>query len=509
MVKMGRAEALRELITGRRLQQITVKRGLVSRKEEKGQQTTSMVWSDRQPHPANMSKYNDLNRDSEVETAITTLTGMIAGVGFYTEMGKEENPDNPNKKAIDAYAEKINLDEKASTIVRVRFEKGFCPVERLADGDLKLLPPETFYVWKKPTGEVYKYTQEITEGNPIASWDKDELKNVILFVRKETPSNPYGQAIVEPIAERIEQRREMAEDVPDVIHKYGYPFRVWEADTDAIMDEAFNQATAREIDEDIFLGNVPKDALRIHSETLDPRINFTEYVTHNDEQIAEGLFAPLLLYLRNATEASAKTILEAIDRYVQGEQRYIKRRFEKYLFEPLVGKPTPRLIWGSPRTGLEDVDLDGVAKLYEVGALLFPQVQDLIKKLGLPIIDQPKQQPTPNITGPPIVQVPQELRTSLSVIEGSFRAHQLTAEEALKHAGAAVSTHIARLRAGYIRILEAGGVPIKGKLSPESEDHFKLMRNELMNEFYQRIIPTGAKLADESIGRKFTVIVDG
>jgi hypothetical protein len=507
MVKMGRASALRELITGKRLQVITAKRGLVTHREQKGKITSGMTWADRQPHPKNMDKYDDLNNDSEVETAITTLTGMIAGVGFYTEMGEDDKPDHPSKKAVDAYAEKINLDEKLSTAVRVMLGKGNCPIERLKDGDLNILPPETFYVWKHPTGEIYKYTQEITTGNPIATWSGDEMKNIIRFIRKETPSTPYGVAMVEPIAERIEQRREMAEDVPNVIHKYGYPFRVWEADTNAIMDQVFNQATNREVDEDVFLGNVPKDSLRIHSETLDPRINFTEYVRHNDEQIAEGLFAPLVLYLRNATEASAKTILEAIETYTQGEQRYIKRRVERFLFEPLVGKPTPRLVWGSPRTGVEDLTMADVAQLYQVSALSFPQVQDLIKKLGVPIMDQP-QQTTPPDTGPPVVQVPQELRTSLSVIEGSFRAHQLTAEEALKHAGAAVSTHIARLRAGYIRMLEAGGIPIKGKLSPESEDHFKLMRNELMNEFYQRIIPTGVKLANESAGKKFTVIVD-
>ena len=503
---MGRASALRELITGKRLQQITAKRGFVTHREQKGQITSRMTWNDRQSHPANMAKYDDLNRDSEVETAITTLTGMIAGVGIYTEMGKDEKPDHPNRKAVDAYAENINLDEKLMTSVRVMLGKGFCPLERLSDGNLNLLPPETFYVWKHPTGEIYKYTQELTIGSPIATWQDNDLKNIIRFVRKETTSTPYGVALADPIAERIEQRREMSEDVPNIIHKYGYPFRVWESETSEIGKVVYDAATEREVDEDIFLENVPKDTVRIHSETLDPRINFTEYVTHNDEQIAEGLFAPLMLYLRNATEASAKTILEAIDRYVQGEQRYIKRRVERYLFEPLVGKPTPRLVWGSPRTGLEDVDLDGVAHLYEVGALSFPQVQDLIKKLGLPLLDLPQQAPPP--AAAPTAQVPQELRTSLSAIESGFRAHQLTAEEALKHAGAAVGTHMNRMRSDAIRGLEASGVQTHGKLSPESEDHFKLMRNELMHEFYQRIIPTGVKIADEGTGKRFTVIVE-
>ncbi len=504
---MGRTSALRELITGKkRLQQITARRGAVNRREQKGQLSTSMTWTDRQPHPARMTDYEELNRDSEVETAITTLTGMIAGVGFYTEMGEDENPEHPNKSAVDAYAEKTNLDEKLMMAVRVMLGKGNCPIERLRDGDLKILPPETFYVWKHPTSEIYKYTQEITSGSPIATWEGDDLNNIIRFVRKETPGNPYGVALADPIADRLETRKDMTEDLPDVIHKYGYPFRVWESETGAIGKVVYDAATNREVDEDIFLDNVPKDTVRIHSETLDPRINFTEYVRHNDEQIAEGLFAPLVLYLRNATEASAKTILEAIENYTQGEQRYIKRRVERFLFEPLVGKPIPRLVWGSPRTGVEDLTMADVASLYQVGALSFPQVQDLIKKLGVPIMDQPQQAPPPTATTP--AQVPKELRTSLSAIESGFKVHQLTAEEALKHAGATISTHINRLRSEAIRSLETSGIQTRGKLSPESEDHFKLMRNELMHEFYQRIIPTGVKIADESTGKRFTVIVE-
>jgi hypothetical protein len=503
---MGRTQALRELITGKKLQQITARRGAVTRREQKGQLSTSMTWTDRQPHPARMGDYEELNRDSEVETAITTLTGMIAGVGFYTEMGEGENPKHPNKSAVDAYAEKINLDEKLMMAVRVMLGKGNCPIERLRDGDLKILPPETFYVWKHPTGEIYRYTQEITSGSPMATWEGDDLNNIIRFVRKETPSNPYGVALANPIAERLETRREMAEDLPDVIHKYGYPFRVWESETDAIGKVVYEAATGREVDQDIFLENVPKDMVRIHSETLDPRINFTEYVRNNDEQIAEGLFAPLLLYLKNATEASAKTILEAFETYTQGEQRYIKRRVERFLFDPLVGKPTPRFVWGSPRTGVENLTMTDVSQLYQVGALSFAQVQDLIKKLGLPLLDQPQGQTPPPAA--PQTQVPQELRTSMSAIESSFKARQLTAEEALKHAGAAVSTYMNRMRGEAIRSLEASGVQTRGKLSPESEDRFKLMRNELMHEFYQRIIPTGVKIADEGTGKRFTVIVE-
>ena len=110
--------------------------------------TRSNRWTDRRPHPANMNKYEDLNKDSAVSTAITMKAGMIAGVGFHTEMPTDitttPDVDHPQIVKLNDYLELINMDEFGELVVRTAHEKGFCPVERLSDDTFKVLPPESF-----------------------------------------------------------------------------------------------------------------------------------------------------------------------------------------------------------------------------------------------------------------------------------------------------------------------------------------------------------------------------
>ena len=459
----------------------------------------SKRWTDEQPHPSNMTKYEDLNKDSEVSTAITMLTDMIAGVGYHLEdpegVETPEGQVSPEIKLLNKYGEDFNLDEKFSTIVRTAFEKGFCPVERLTDGDLKILPPETFKIWRHPTGEVYKYTQKV--GNSVvATWKEGEdLDDIILFVRLESPTRPYGKALVEDIADRIDMRRQMAEDVPQIIHKYGYPFRVWMSENETIGDTVFEQATGREIDQDIFLENILKDQLTIHTEPFAHRIDFTPYVTHNDEMIAEGLMAPLLLYLKNSTEASAHVQMEAIERSVEGAQRYYARRIEKYVFTPMLGgKKVPRLIWGPSETGLEDITFEGIAALYNggSGAITFQQAQTLLKELGAPIGEIQEEPTKPSFTLPPNPLNPTQDQ-ELYVLEANYRAQKISLTEALDGGRRLIELNVTQHRNKTIRELEVTLGKKPDPISEESEKHFELLRNELFNTFKNKLLVAGVK----------------
>ena len=44
------------------------------------------------------------------------------------------------------------------------------------------------------------------------------------------------------------------------------------------------------------------------------------------------------------------------------------------------------------KTGLEDLDLDGLARLVEVGALTSLVAQDLMRKMGLPLEEKEEPQ---------------------------------------------------------------------------------------------------------------------
>ena len=170
--------------------------------EDLGKTVTSYVWSDRQPHPNNMDNYERWSNDAEASVALNVLKNIIAGVGFHTEMSEKDNkpakidaPDHPNKKKIDEYCETVNMDERLQTIAYTKLQKGFCPVERLEDYDLKFLPPETFYTWKTKTGIVYRHTQERSVGDIITSWSAPDWKQTVESCRKHYTSEAYAEVM--------------------------------------------------------------------------------------------------------------------------------------------------------------------------------------------------------------------------------------------------------------------------------------------------------------------------
>lgn len=507
-----------KIVTRETVKIVTIRRERTGRREDKGSVSTGMQWSDKQPHPAVMDKLNTLNKDPEIETAITVMSEMVCS-GYFTEMGEDvpkitgengKTVDHLHKKTIDDWGEKVNADEKIGLAVRVMFEKGFSATEILDDYDLRVLPSETFFIWRHKNGEVYKYTQEVS-GSVVATWQGTDLNKIVILVHKETPENPYGKAMAETLEPYITSRKEMTEDGAAVLKRLGYPLRRWETQDKALMDKVVNQVTQKAPNEDLFFDGLGKDDLRVTTEEVDARANFESFIKSTNELIAEGLFSPLMNYLRNATEASATKMLEAIDRHVQGIQRYVKRRVEDKLFKKIVvTAPFPRLVWGSPKTGLEKMTITDVANLIPK-AITFEQGQDLLKKLGLPLMDIPEKPEVPEL--PQIGELPlldkprlQTVQTSLDVVEENFRAKNLDVATAFREATKIIDVHVNAARSEALKKMsEALGKSVKA-LSPESEQCFTLIRNELVSKFRERIIPHGAHACEPRDGQRYTVI---
>lgn len=372
------------------------------KEQNKGSVETSYAWTDRIPHPANMDRYEGWSKDAEASIALEVLTNIIAGVGFYTEMPEEipesQRKEHPAKLRVDQFAEDTNLDEKLTQITWNMLTKGFCPAEIVDGYRLKVLPPETFYLYRDQKGTITKYTQERTPGDKLASWEtKAEMDTVLVFVNEETPSRPYGQSILDPIGSLIDGRTQLNVDVMKGVHRWANPIPIMEtAKSKENSVELKTSLTDRDVDDWVLIYNVNKDEIRWNPLTVTPAKDFISFTDLIYTQICEGLHAPLLLYLKNATEASATVMMESVDRFVSGKQRYIKRRIEHALFEPLVGKPTPRLMWGKPQTGLEKVTMSELSSLVNSPALANNQKQELLKMYGV-------QLPEPDWnTGPPV-----------------------------------------------------------------------------------------------------------
>lgn len=446
-----------EFTFGSRRPEMQVERGRGYKVElTKGAVASEVAWTDRRPHPTNMSNYEKWANDPEASIAYNVLSDLIAGVGYHTEMPQGIDENHKNKQIIDKYGEDTNIDEKLEEITLAMLQKGFCPVERLNDYNLKILPPETFYIYMNKKGEVYQYTQELYQGQITAKWVGSDLEDIILFRHRATTSWPYGKSLSEPIGTLLDAREQMNQDMPKAVHRWAYPGIVWETDgaITALQDAVQN----RDVDEHIFIGNVREKEVRWNEIQINPQAKFMPYIELVYYQICEGLHAPLLLYLKNATEASANVMLESVDRLVNGIQRYIKRRIERYLFKPQVGEPTPRLVWGTPKTGLEDITLNDVANLYRSGAVKFNQVQDLLKKFGVDLIEPEIEPQQPMFQVPfekpkPTMQIPTEqvlaklndLQTGLEIIESNFREHRISIVKAVKLAEKTISVYCKRV----------------------------------------------------------------
>ena len=144
----------------------------------KGQTRTQVMWTDKQPHPIGMDSYEQRLQDPEASIAISILTGMIAGVGYYLDFPPDVDAEHANKKKMDDYGLNVNLDEKFINITQMMLGKGIAPVEIISGYTPKLLPAETFYIWKTKLNQVYRYTQEISQ-QEIARWDVKDVRTTL------------------------------------------------------------------------------------------------------------------------------------------------------------------------------------------------------------------------------------------------------------------------------------------------------------------------------------------
>lgn len=432
-------------------------------REDVGKIDTSYRWKTRLSHPLNMHNYEEWGNDAEASVALEVLKNIIAGVGYYTEMPEEFQPKNADEKPhkhqvfIDDYGETVNLDEKLQYIAHTMLHKGFCPVEIIDDYDLKLLPPETFYIHMTKTGELIKYTQERSTNDVVTTWKtQEEIDSILLFFFGWTPNQPYGKSLLEPIGALIDDRAQMNLDMPAAVHRWAYPIPIME--TSGSKDSLQAACEDRDIDEWIFIGNVNDGDVRWKTLEIDPQARFIPYIELIYYQICEGLHAPLLLYLKNATEASATVMMESVDRLVNGVQRYVKRRVEKHLFKPQVGEPVPRLVWGQPKTGLEDITLQDISSILPFMAK--NQQQHLLKQYlsgmpepeweepatpQLPFQQQPFQKKPQEIPMTAMLEKLNDLQTSLNIIEANHNANKLSLIEACRLADRTITVHMKRV----------------------------------------------------------------
>lgn len=338
--------------------------------------------------------------DSAVATAVDVLAEMVAGNGFYNEV--EDEHEEEAVEICNELAEKVRLDEKVLNIVKCMFIYGFCPVERVSERgppagikDLKILdPPTVKYIRDNKKGIIEKYIQEV--GMQKVEFKPDELIWFTYNMVGNSEGALYGRSIVAPVYDKLETRDQVIKNLNGIMSNQARPPIIWKTNSKSDADTLSKILKNRAAEEDPVI--YPKDAVDHEVVNVSTKAPYWEYVEYNDKLVCEGLHAPLLNYLRNATEASATVMLEAVERHVQGVQRYVKRLIEHEIYEFHLNRQgwtgeIPSLSWGEPTTGLEDITVEEIARLAssEVKVLSRVQAQELLQKLGLPI--EPEEEP--------------------------------------------------------------------------------------------------------------------
>src|SRR5512138_783771 len=138
-------------------------------------------------------------------------------------------PKHPNQLKLEAWKKDTKAVKKLKQIVGTMLAKGFCPVQIEDDYNLKILPPETFYIYRDIYGKVLKYTQEQNVGNDITTWEGSKLDEVIVFVNDEDTDHPYGEADVESLVGLLDTRTQLNTDMGKIIHRFSAPLVVLRA----------------------------------------------------------------------------------------------------------------------------------------------------------------------------------------------------------------------------------------------------------------------------------------
>jgi len=356
---------------------------ILGRQEQKAlvSATASLFRLSGEPHKRDLSKFEAFYReDPVVRAAVDFLTEMIAGVGYYTTCDDERA-----KEIVDGFAEKVNLDGILINAVRSMLIYGDAYIEKVFDGkrieNLVLIPSKTMKVQRDEHGRVTGYIQSVS-GRKV-KFSAEEITH-LSYCR--LPGEAYGVSLLEPCLSMLEQKKSCITDMGKILDRYAAPKIIWAVSNENVAERLKEVLDNLEPDEDPI---IPAEGIAWKVLTIDPRARFEFFYDYLDRQIFEGLKAPLLSWLRNATEASAKVMLEAIERHVAGVQRYVKRKVEAEIFRPLIEaeglSEVPRLNWGMPRTKLDDLTLKDIGDLVKNMVISSSQAQVWLKKLGFPL----------------------------------------------------------------------------------------------------------------------------
>ena len=372
------------------------------------------------PHfkPKNISQYFDLFYDNEtVQRAITDLSETGLGQGYFTSVVDEKY--DKAKTKCDDFAEEWAFDERLPNIGRNMLIAGFMPVESqinkfASKSVIKFIDPRNV---DKMNLDEYALLDSIDVKNERGYGTVKVPKEYLAhFTYNKVGNDCRGTSLIRGISTLLSYQESAVQSMDKVLRRYASPMIVWKSR--AIIDAIKKAVLEAEAGEDLFLGQLSQEEMAdlFTVIQMDPRARFYEYIDRFDLKIFEGLGAPSLYYMRNATEASATVMDTIVQRNVNALQRNVKRVVERNWFKPLVEQwgftdkeAIPHFNWGIEKSGVEDLPIgELIIAGINVGYIGRTALIKLLQDLGLPFEDEEPEMPTVEVPTKALEYPPKE-----------------------------------------------------------------------------------------------------
>ncbi|MGD6850767.1 MAG: hypothetical protein ACQCN6_01755 [Candidatus Bathyarchaeia archaeon] len=337
--------------------------------------------------------------DATVGVSIDALSNMRLGSGIYATV-KDAQKSQKALDLINELNERIHLDEQLQNIDKCLDIYGRCPVERVTRRgppggilELLVLDPSSVEYKRAVHGQFLGFLQKVG-GKSDVKFGPDEL---VWFCNNQAGNGKralYGLSRVQRVLPLLEIREQIVKNINGIMSKQARPPLIWKVKGEndvATLKALLKSCKTAGTDPIVY----PLDSVQFEVVKTDTKAAYWEYVDYIDGLIFQGLHSPMLNYLRNATEASANTMLDVIKADVEGRQRYLKRMVEHEFWEWHLRKrgwegEIPSLNFGSPKTGLEDLNVDTfLTKGLELNFIDQQGFYDILQQKGLKINFKP------------------------------------------------------------------------------------------------------------------------
>jgi len=280
---------------------------------------------------------------SEVSRSILKIAGRVVSRGYITHPQGDGPDAEKAKKLCDDFAGQISLDQLIYEGTIWLCLHGNSYIEKKLIGqkivDARLFP------WQdqiEPSeiaedGEVAGWRQ-VRYGREIAVFSTDELTGLRL---PPVDEDGFGTSLIESVMLSVITSGQVDRDIKDYLHKSAWPKEMYQVGEpgDKVDDSTVSEAYAkvkRWKPGDSYIANYPVKYTACGVGQVESRA-FPEIIKVLNNRSIDGLIVPPLSMLYNATEASARAMLDDLQvAIIQPIQRIWKRKIETEIFKPLI-----------------------------------------------------------------------------------------------------------------------------------------------------------------------------